>query len=728
VIRTTNALGSTATVVYDEAGNVLRSTDYAGNVTSYVYDSLDRVIAKTVGEDTTQYSYTADGLLKSVTDKNGTTSYTYDIMSGLTSVTLYDGKTIGYSYDEACRLTAVETPFGTTQYEYDLMDRIVRVVAHDGTATLYEYDENGNRTAVRYANGMTVSYEYDKVNRLVLEKVLDKNGSLVAKYKYTLGAAGERLKVEENDRTVEYEYDELFRLTKETVTDDNGTSVTTYTYDKNSNRLIKTVDGEVTTYAYNELNQLISETGVSYEYDLNGNLVKKTEGEQTTTYTYDARNKLIRVTIQSGQQVNVEEYLYDYAGNRIAKVQKLKTTYYLVDTNGALSQVLAEYDENSSLTTLYTRGEGLISQERNGEKSYYFYDGFDSVRMLADEDNNITDTYTFDAFGNLTASTGDTENDFLYRGEQYDSFTGLYYLRARYMNPSTGTFISMDEYAGSVFEPVSLHKYLYANANPVTYCDPTGYFSMPECLAVVGIKNVLNSMACGACMGAMIGGMYSMLITVLRGGTSAEIQQAFLDGMANGFISGAMFGGLGAFASVYWQAELMRSMCMFMGGYYAVQAAMLDFANGDYLAGILNLGIGLSCAYSSANNASAARQARWNQRIGNGTDAYMTGSDGENELANLFGGKSQQSFDTSLGKRYIDQFSNGIAHESKVGYTSLTQFVRNQVLKDVELIANGQIDESHWHFFRSGITGKIGASKPLLDFLTQNGIEYTIHY
>ncbi len=62
---------------------------------------------------------------------------------------------------------------------------------------------------------------------------------------------------QENDRTVEYEYDELFRLTKETVTDENGTSVTSYTYDKNSIRLTKTIDGEVTTYAYNELNQNI---------------------------------------------------------------------------------------------------------------------------------------------------------------------------------------------------------------------------------------------------------------------------------------------------------------------------------------------------------------------------------------------------------------------------------------------------------------------------------------
>ena len=268
--------------------------------------------------------------------------------------------------------------------------------------------------------------------------------------------------------------------------------------------------------------------------------------------------------------------------------------------------MLAEYDENGSLTTLYTRGDELISQERNGVKSYYLYDGFDSVRMLTDEGGSVTDTYTFDAFGNLTDSTGDTENSYLYRGEQYDSFTGLYYLRARYMNPSTGTFITMDEYAGSVFEPVSLHKYLYANANPVMNSDPTGYFSLSDMTASVGVQNVLNSMIYGAGMGAMLNSMLSALLTTLRGGTTEEIQQAFIDGMMSGFIMGGAFGCIGAYATVFWQARLLLAAAQFMGGYLAFRDALQDFQNGHCAAGVLNTGIGIMCAYGSAESANFA--------------------------------------------------------------------------------------------------------------------------
>ncbi len=117
-----------------------------------------------------------------------------------------------------------------------------------------------------------------------------------------------------------------------------------------------------------------------------------------------------------------------------------------------------------------------------GKTSFYLHDGHGSVRGLYDEDGRRTDTYSYDAYGNLLTAEGETENDFLYTGEQYNANTGLYYLRARYMDPSTGTFISMDSYQGNLYDPVSLHKYLYANANPVMNTDPTGCFSIGEAL------------------------------------------------------------------------------------------------------------------------------------------------------------------------------------------------------------------------------------------------------
>ena len=86
----------------------------------------------------------------------------------------------------------------------------------------------------------------------------------------------------------------------------------------------------------------------------------------------------------------------------------------------------------------------------------------------------MTDTYDYDAFGNLIHSSGTTPNEFLFAGEQFDADLGHYYNRARYLNPVTGRFITMDVLEGDPQSPISLHKYLYASADPVELVDPTG--------------------------------------------------------------------------------------------------------------------------------------------------------------------------------------------------------------------------------------------------------------
>ena len=95
--------------------------------------------------------------------------------------------------------------------------------------------------------------------------------------------------------------------------------------------------------------------------------------------------------------------------------------------------------------------------------SFYGYDGSGSVRYLSDTSGAVTDTFTYDAFGTLISRTGATPNDYLYAGEQFDLDLGLYYLRARYMDPNIGPSRTADTFEGVQFDPISLHKYLYAS-------------------------------------------------------------------------------------------------------------------------------------------------------------------------------------------------------------------------------------------------------------------------
>ena len=123
----------------------------------------------------------------------------------------------------------------------------------------------------------------------------------------------------------------------------------------------------------------------------------------------------------------------------------------------------------------------------------YGYDGHGSVRQLTNTAGAVTDTYDYDAFGNLINQTGSTPNNYLFAGEQYDPALNLYYNRARYLNTATGRFWGMDTEEGDDEDPISLHKYLYDEGNPVNNIDPTGN----------EIDEVMGAFAVGATINAM---------------------------------------------------------------------------------------------------------------------------------------------------------------------------------------------------------------------------------
>ena len=183
-------------------------------------------------------------------------------------------------------------------------------------------------------------------------------------------------------------------------------------------------------------------------------------------------------------------FTYDDDGSRTSKTFNGTTTYYITDSSSGYSQVLKSI--TGVETTYYVREFDLISRSDGTDAYYYLTDVAGSIRGLTDESGNVTDAYVFDSFGNLTESTGTTENSYGFQGEEQDS-TGLIYLRARYMDPETGRFLSMDTYGGSLTDTVSQNRYLFANSNPVKYRDPSGHQTLGEMVTSMAIMTTLST-------------------------------------------------------------------------------------------------------------------------------------------------------------------------------------------------------------------------------------------
>ena len=350
-------------------------------------------------------------------------------------------------------------------YTYDALNRPASATDASG-ATTYAYDNVGNLQSLAYPNGVATNYAYDTLNRLKQVGAQAQSAQL-SSYAYTLGAAGNRLTVAElSGRTVNYGYDALYRLTSETVASDPaGHNFTDgYVYDNVGNRQQLVVNGvTANAYTYDADDRLGSD-----QYDANGN----TTLSLGTANTYDFENRML-----THGNVSI---VYDGDGNRVAETVGGVTTQYLVDTQNltGYAQVVDEL-QNGAVTRTYSYGLERISETQPINStlttSFYLYDGHGSVRQLLSTRGVVTDTYTYDAFGNLISSTGTTPNNYLFAGEQFDPALGVYYNRARYLNTTTGRFWSMDTDEGDDEAPLSLHKYLYAQADPADGLDPSGY-------------------------------------------------------------------------------------------------------------------------------------------------------------------------------------------------------------------------------------------------------------
>ena len=338
-------------------------------------------------------------------DASGETVYTYDLRNRLASKQTPFG-TLSYTYDNASNLLTTRSSNAngvTVDYTYDVLNRLKtvkdnRLLTLNGGLTTYNYDAVGNLDNYVYPNGVTTSYSYNSLNRLTSMNTATGAGTL-SSYTYTLGPAGNRTAVSElGGRTATYTYDDLYRLKTETIANDphsiNG--LVSYDYDPVGNRLSRTstitgVPSQNSTY---DTNDRLGSDG----YDANGNTTSAT----SNTYAYDFENRL--TSLNNGAPT----FGYDGDGNRVSKTVGAVTTHYLVDTNNhtGYAQIVEEL-QNNSVVKQFTFGHDLISQRIiGGPLSFYSYDGHGSVRQLTDASASITDTYTYDAFGILIDRTG----------------------------------------------------------------------------------------------------------------------------------------------------------------------------------------------------------------------------------------------------------------------------------------------------------------------------------
>jgi RHS repeat-associated protein len=158
--------------------------------------------------------------------------------------------------------------------------------------------------------------------------------------------------------------------------------------------------------------------------------------------------------------------------------------------------VIKEINVTTGDITGYLYGDDLIKQTRAANDSYYLYDGLGSTRALSNNIGLISDTYDYSSFGRTLNQTGATENNYLFTGEQYDSNLDNYYLRARYYDQNIGRFTQQDTWKGNDDDPITLHKYLYANVNPVSMIDPSGRMTLIQFsigMATLGtLANIAN--------------------------------------------------------------------------------------------------------------------------------------------------------------------------------------------------------------------------------------------
>jgi RHS repeat-associated protein len=415
LLSTTDPLGKTTKATYDSEGDRLTTTDALGVTTTKTYGSSGNLLSSSTplsGGGTAKWAYTygtgveAGDRLSSTDPDGNTTNYTYDTAGDRTSITDPLSNKTTMTYDGDGRLLTRTSPNGgTTTNVYDADGELTSTTDPLGHSTTYAFDANGNRTFSTDANGHTTTYVYDADNELTQTTQPDGSTS-------ETGYDGDGNVISQTDgngHTTGYSFDALNQIASSTDPDGRTTK---YTYDGVGN-LLTSVNpaGQIATYSYDADQRT---TAIAYSdgatpavhesYDADGRRVSLTDGTGTSTFVYDSLGRLTSETNGAGA---TSSYAYDPAGN-VTQITypNGKTVSRAYDADNRLKEITDWLDNT---TTFSYDGDGNLTAVHlpGSVTDQSVYNAADQLTAITDANaggNLAAFTYTRDPVGQVTSS------------------------------------------------------------------------------------------------------------------------------------------------------------------------------------------------------------------------------------------------------------------------------------------------------------------------------------
>ena len=475
VASVTDADGVMTEYRYDADSRLVAKTRAGVVVESFVYDACGRLLERRAGTKLVgRYAYDAAGrVVRCVDAAWGTRSFSYDACGRVVKAVSGVGGTCFFDYDGAGRLlarrVATSEGFATTSYAYDAVGNVVSVTDPFGAVTKYAYDGAHRCTEVMNPDGSRVSYAYDgagevasmhvakpgeRLGRLACEWVRDRAGRCLTVKDYLAGENLARLGTQRSAAaTVATATTTVGSANASATTAAGRSSIgvsdgaeseadvyvqTTYVSDA-LGRLVRVdsapkLGDEVSDTAFFAAGNRVSAAGdasaaevfastgawsLAYSYDADGNVVQRTTPYGSTVYGYSPGGR-IRSTQQVPAGVGVEdsssvgdklgaaEFAYDALGY-LERVQVGEcVSSWVRDTSGAVmgytEEVLGGADEPSGSSSGVVQGvrvrrnpAGKITRVEDTVKGSWCEYAYDAsgrlIRAVSSDDVSVVWVY-----------------------------------------------------------------------------------------------------------------------------------------------------------------------------------------------------------------------------------------------------------------------------------------------------------------------------------------------